>query len=58
MRKLSLRFPLRVPPQHNMRDVIAQLHAEMGALKKYSFLIGATDPFIVVPGAFSWKRSG
>jgi hypothetical protein len=32
--------------------VIAQLQAEIGTLKKYSFLIGATDPFIVVPGAF------
>jgi Fungal chitosanase of glycosyl hydrolase group 75 len=32
--------------------VIAQLRAEIGTLKKYSFLIGATDPFIVVPGAF------
>ena len=32
--------------------MIAQLRAEIGTLKKYSFLIGATDPFIVVPGAF------
>jgi hypothetical protein len=32
--------------------VIAQLRAEIDTLKKYSFLIGATDPFIVVPGAF------
>jgi hypothetical protein len=27
--------------------------AEVGTLKKFSFLIGATDPFIVVPGAFA-----
>jgi hypothetical protein len=32
--------------------MITQLRAEIGTLKKYSFLIGATDPFIVVPGAF------
>jgi hypothetical protein len=32
--------------------VIAQFRAEIETLKKYSFLIGATDPFIVVPGAF------
>ena len=38
--------------KHDLRNVIAQLHAEIGTLKKYSFLIGATDPFIVVPGAF------
>ena len=38
--------------KHDLRNMIAQLHAEIGTLKKYSFLIGATDPFIVVPGAF------
>jgi Fungal chitosanase of glycosyl hydrolase group 75 len=41
-------------PAHkrDLRNVIAQLRAEIDTLKKYSFLIGATDPFIVVPGAF------
>jgi len=38
--------------KRDLRNVIAQLRAEIGTLKKYSFLIGATDPFIVVPGAF------
>jgi hypothetical protein len=38
--------------KRDLRNVIAQLQAEIGTLKKYSFLIGATDPFIVVPGAF------
>jgi len=32
------------------------LRAEVGTLKKFSFLIGATDPFIVVPGAFMHGR--
>jgi hypothetical protein len=42
-------------PAHkrDLRNVIAQLRAEIDTLKKYSFLIGATDPFIVVPGAFT-----
>jgi len=37
----------------SLRNAIAQLRAEIGTLKKYSFLIGAIDPFIVVPGAFT-----
>jgi Fungal chitosanase of glycosyl hydrolase group 75 len=38
--------------KRDLRNVISQLRAEVGTLKKFSFLIGATDPFIVVPGAF------
>jgi hypothetical protein len=38
--------------KRELRNTIALLRAEVGTLKKYSFLIGATDPFIVVPGAF------
>ncbi|HEY7001208.1 MAG TPA: glycoside hydrolase family 75 protein [Candidatus Udaeobacter sp.] len=39
--------------KRDLRNLIAQLRAEVGTLKKFSFLIGATDPFIVVPGAFT-----
>jgi Fungal chitosanase of glycosyl hydrolase group 75 len=39
--------------KRELRTSIAQLRAEVGTLKKFSFLIGATDPFIVVPGAFT-----
>jgi hypothetical protein len=46
---LSTTTPAR---KRDLRNMIAQLRAEVGTLKKYSFLIGATDPFIVVPGAF------
>jgi hypothetical protein len=46
---LSTTSPAR---KHDLRNAIAQLRAEIDTLKKYSFLIGATDPFIVVPGAF------
>jgi hypothetical protein len=35
------------------RDAIAQLRAEISTLKKFSFLIGATDPYIIIPGAFA-----
>lgn len=39
--------------KRELRDAIAQLRAEVGTLKKFSFLIGATDPYIVIPGAFA-----
>ena len=41
------------PRKRDLRNAIAELRAEAGTLKKYSFLIGATDPFIVVPGSFT-----
>ena len=39
--------------KRDLRNAIADLRAEIGTLKKFSFLIGATDPFIVVPGSFT-----
>jgi Fungal chitosanase of glycosyl hydrolase group 75 len=39
--------------KRELRNAIAQLRAEVGTLKKFSFLIGATDPYIVIPGAFA-----
>lgn len=42
--------------KRELRNVIAQLRAEIGTLKKFSFLIGATDPYIVIPGAFTHGR--
>jgi len=36
-----------------LRNAIAQLRIEVSTLKKFSFLIGATDPYIVIPGAFA-----
>ena len=39
--------------KRDLRNSIAELHGEIGTLKKFSFLIGATDPFIVVPGTFT-----
>src|SRR4029450_2445103 len=46
---LSTTTPAR---KRDLRHIIPQWRGEVGTLKKYSFLIGATDPFIVVPGAF------
>jgi Fungal chitosanase of glycosyl hydrolase group 75 len=47
---LSTTTPAR---KRDLRNIIAQLRAEVGTLKKFSFLIGANDPFLVVPGAFT-----
>lgn len=47
-------LPTTTPARkRDLRNIIAQLRAEVGTLKKFSFLIGATDPFLVVPGAFT-----
>jgi hypothetical protein len=42
--------------KRELRDAIMQLRAEVTALKKFSFLIGATDPYIVLPGSFARGR--
>ena len=39
--------------KRELRNAIAQLRTEVSTLKKFSFLIGATDPYIVIPGAFA-----
>jgi hypothetical protein len=47
---LAITAPAR---KRELRNAIAELRAEIGTLKKFSFLIGTTDPFIVVPGTFT-----
>ena len=42
--------------KRELRNAITQLRAEVTTLKKYSFLIGATDPYIVLPGSFARGR--
>jgi hypothetical protein len=39
--------------KRDLGKAITQLRAEVATLKKFSFLIGATDPYIVIPGAFT-----
>jgi hypothetical protein len=39
--------------KRELRLALVQLRDEVMTLKKFSFLIGATDPYIVVPGAFA-----
>jgi len=40
-----------------LRKAIALLRDEINTLKKFSFLIGATDPYIVLPGTFSRAKA-
>jgi hypothetical protein len=42
--------------KRELRGAVTQLRDEVATLKKFSFLIGATDPYIVIPGAFSRAR--
>src|SRR5207249_11828118 len=45
--------PTRRSSDLDLRLALVQLRDEVATLKKSSFLIGATDPYIVVPGAFA-----
>ena len=42
--------------KRDLRNTTTQLRTEVATLKKFSFLIGATDPYIVIPGAFTRGR--
>jgi hypothetical protein len=44
--------------KRDLRSGIARSHEEIATLKKFSFLIGTTDPYIVVPGAFARAKDG
>ena len=44
--------------KRELRTGLTQLRDQMTTLTKFSFLIGATDPYIVVPGAFARGRDG
>jgi hypothetical protein len=44
--------------KHELAGAIKQLRDEVGSLKKFSYLIGAADPYIVVPGMFARAKDG
>lgn len=44
--------------KRDLRAGIQQTRDEIDTLKRFSFLIGATDPFIVVPGNFAKTNDG
>jgi hypothetical protein len=47
-----------VQRREDLRQAIGELRTEVSDLKKYSFLIGAEDPFIVLPGSLFSKNKG
>jgi hypothetical protein len=44
--------------KRDLRAALTQLRDEVATLKRFSFLIGATDPYIVIPSAFARAREG
>ncbi|MES2569662.1 MAG: glycoside hydrolase family 75 protein [Verrucomicrobiota bacterium] len=52
---LSAPAPARV---RDIREVLSRLRSEVSDLKKYSFLVASTDPFIVLPGSMFGKNKG
>ena len=47
-------LPATIPDRkRELRTAITELRSEVFTLKKFSFLIGATDPYIVIPSAFA-----
>lgn len=44
--------------KRELKSAIAQAHDEIDQMKKFSFLIGATDPYIVLPGSFARGDGG
>jgi hypothetical protein len=40
-----------------LKDASARIKSEIGDLKKYSFLVAATDPFVVLPLSMFGKRT-
>jgi hypothetical protein len=44
--------------KRELKNAIAALHDEIGSLKKFSFLIGATDPYIVLPSGLGKADGG
>jgi hypothetical protein len=44
--------------REDVKQALARLKTEIADLKKYSYLIGADDPFIVLPGTLFGKSKG
>jgi hypothetical protein len=44
--------------QQELRETVARLKSEISDLKKYSYLVGSKDPFIVLPGSMFGRAEG
>ena len=50
--------PVSAERKRELRNALNQLRDEVTTLKKFSFLIGATDPYIVIPSVFTRTPNG
>jgi hypothetical protein len=54
LRRVDLEQRTATPERkRDLKSAAAELHDEIAAMKKYSYLIGTYDPFIVVPASFT-----
>jgi Fungal chitosanase of glycosyl hydrolase group 75 len=61
LKRVEEEYALKTTPadrKKELRATLTQLRDQVSTLKKFSFLIGATDPYIVVPSAFARSREG
>jgi hypothetical protein len=61
LKRLEDEYALKTTAPERKRELRAglmQLRDQVTTLKKFSFLIGATDPYIVIPSAFARARDG
>ena len=54
LRRVELEQRTATPERkRDLKNAATELHDEIAAMKKYSYLIGTYDPFIVVPASFT-----
>ena len=54
LHRLELEQKTATPERkRDLKNAVTELRDEIAAMKKYSYLIGSYDPFIVVPGSFT-----
>ncbi len=54
LRRVELEQRTATPERkRDLKNAVTELRDEIGAMKKYSYLIGTYDPFIVVPASFT-----
>ena len=61
LKRVEEEYALKTTPaerKKELRATLTQLRDQVTTLKKFSFLIGATDPYIVVPSALAKTRDG
>jgi Fungal chitosanase of glycosyl hydrolase group 75 len=59
LRRMELEQKTATPERkRDLKNAVTELRDEIAAMKKYSYLIGTYDPFIVVPASFTKGSDG